>query len=160
MWIRRSGKKKENDIFGSSEPGLQLHSKVLRQITAFSFGEIQMKYLKQTSIIIGFSFAGEILHHLIPFPIPASIYGIILLFTGLMSGLIKPEQIKESGEFLILIMPMLFIPSIAGLINVWDMIRTKWLQYLVMIFLTTVIVMTVSGRVTQALLHKDSSEYE
>ncbi len=119
-----------------------------------------MKIIKQTALIMGISFAGEILHHLIPFPVPASIYGILILFTGLMSGLIKLEQVKDTGEFLILIMPMLFIPSITGLINVWDRIRVKWLQYLLMIVVSTVIVMVVSGRVTQALLKKDRDEDE
>ena len=119
-----------------------------------------MKYIKQTAIIMGISFAGEILHGLIPFPIPASIYGILILFFGLMSGLIKLQQVKDAGEFLILIMPMLFIPSITGLINVWDRIRDKWLPYLLIIILPTVIVMAVSGRVTQALLGKDRSEDE
>ena len=119
-----------------------------------------MKIIKQTTLIMGISFAGEILHHLIPFPVPASIYGILILFTGLMSGLIKLEQVKDTGEFLILIMPMLFIPSITGLINVWDRIRVKWLQYLLMIVVSTVIVMVVSGRVTQALLKKDRDEDE
>ena len=119
-----------------------------------------MKIIKQTTLIMGISFAGEILHHLIPFPVPASIYGILILFTGLMSGLIKLEQVKDTGEFLILIMPMLFIPSITGLINVWDRIRVKWLQYLLMIVVSTVIVMVVSRRVTQALLKKDRNEDE
>ena len=119
-----------------------------------------MKIINQTALIMGISFAGEILHHLIPFPVPASIYGILILFTGLMSGLIKLEQVKDTGEFLILIMPMLFIPSITGLINVWDRIRVKWLQYLLMIVVSTVIVMIVSGRVTQALLKKDRDEDE
>lgn len=119
-----------------------------------------MKYIKQTAIIMGISFAGEILHGLIPFPIPASIYGILILFIGLMSGLIKLDQVKDTGEFLILIMPMLFIPSITGLINAWDRIRVKWLQYLLTIIISTVVVMAVSGKVTQALLKKDRSENE
>lgn len=119
-----------------------------------------MKYIKQTAIIIGISFAGEILHGIIPFPIPASIYGIVILFTGLLSGVIKLDQVKDTGEFLITIMPMLFIPSIVGVIEVWDRIRVKWLQYLVMIVLTTVIVMAVSGKTAQALLKKDASDHE
>lgn len=119
-----------------------------------------MKYIKQTALIMGISFAGEILHSLIPYPIPASIYGILILFLGLMSGLVKLEQVKETGEFLILIMPMLFIPSITGLINVWDRIRVKWLQYLLMIVVSTVVVMAVSGIVTQALLKKSRSRDE
>ena len=43
-----------------------------------------MKYLKQFGIILVISFVGEILNYLIPLPIPAGIYGIIILFFALM----------------------------------------------------------------------------
>ncbi len=119
-----------------------------------------MKHVKQFLIIILFSLAGEILHGILPFSIPAGIYGIVLLFVALMSGVIKPVQIKETADFLILIMPMLFIPSVVGLLNVWDLIRSKWLQYLVMIVLTTIIVMLTSGCVTQVLLNKEEKPHE
>ena len=42
-----------------------------------------MKSMKQFAIILMFSFIGEALHALIPMPVPASIYGIILLFLAL-----------------------------------------------------------------------------
>ncbi len=119
-----------------------------------------MKYIKQFGLIILFSLAGEILHALLPFSIPASIYGIILLFCALISGIVKPEQLKETAEFLILIMPMLFIPSVAGLIRVWDMIRLKWIRYLLLIVLTTIVVMLVSGWVTQLVMNSEEKHHE
>ena len=48
-----------------------------------------MKYLRQLLIILIFSFIGEVLHSLIPIQVPASIYGLVLLFiasTGKRSG--------------------------------------------------------------------------
>ena len=119
-----------------------------------------MKYIRQFGIIILFSLSGEILHKLLPFSIPASIYGILLLFFALMCGIIKPEWIKETADFLILIMPMLFIPSVAGLLKVWNLIRLKWLQYLAVIILTTIIVMLISGWVTQFMMNKDREHHE
>lgn len=70
-----------------------------------------MKYVKQFLIILVISFIGEILKYLLPLPIPASIYGMVLLFTGLMTGLIKLEAVRETGKFLIEIMPVMFIPA-------------------------------------------------
>ena len=69
-----------------------------------------MKYVKQFMIIMLFSFLGELLHGLLPFPVPASIYGLILLFVALCIGMIKEEQIKETADFLVEIMQVLFIP--------------------------------------------------
>ena len=76
-----------------------------------------MKYLKQFLIIIAFSFLGELLHYLLPLPIPASIYGIILLFTALELKWIKVKDIFETSSFLIAIMPVMFIPAAVGLVD-------------------------------------------
>ena len=111
-----------------------------------------MKYLKQFCIILAFCFIGEALHHFLPLPIPASIYGIVLLFLSLLSGLIRVEQIKETSAFLIEIMAVMFIPAAAGLINVWDVIKEKWFAYILVIVLSTVLVMVISGSITQRII--------
>jgi holin-like protein len=64
-----------------------------------------MKLLIQFLIIIAFSFAGELLHYLLPLPIPASIYGIVLLFAALELKVIKVKHIRETSSFLIAVMP-------------------------------------------------------
>ena len=79
-----------------------------------------MKYLRQLLLILLISFIGEILKCLIPLPIPASIYGMVILFACLMTGIIKLEQVKEAGKYLIEIMPVMFIPAAAGIINQWS----------------------------------------
>ena len=70
-----------------------------------------MKYLKQFGIIIGISFVGEILHRVIPLPVPASIYGIVLLFVLLESKILPIDSVRETGKFLVEIMPVMFIPA-------------------------------------------------
>ena len=83
-----------------------------------------MKFVIQFLIVIGFSFLGEFLHYLIPLPIPASIYGIALLFAALECKLLKVNDIREVSSFLIAVMPMMFIPAAVGLITSWDIIST------------------------------------
>ena len=70
-----------------------------------------MKYLQQFLLILCISFVGEFLKYVLPLPIPASIYGMVILFIGLLTGLIKLEQVKDVGKFLIEIMPVMFIPA-------------------------------------------------
>lgn len=111
-----------------------------------------MKYLKQFFLIIFISFIGEILHAVVPLPIPASIYGIVLLFTGLMTGIVPLESVKDAGAFLIEIMPVMFIPAAVGLIESWDLLSDKLLSYVVVIFATTFVVMAVTGIVTQKVI--------
>ncbi|MBR2545144.1 MAG: CidA/LrgA family protein [Erysipelotrichaceae bacterium] len=113
-----------------------------------------MKYLKQTMIILSVSLVGELLHELLPLPVPASIYGIVVMFIMLYTGLIRLEQVKETSSFLIEIMPVMFVPAAVGLINSWDVLKSHWLSYVTVTLVSTVIVMAVSGLVTQAVTGK------
>jgi len=118
-----------------------------------------MKYLSQFLIIIGFSLAGEILNRLLPLPIPASIYGIVLLFLFLELKWIKVHQIKEVSDFLLTIMPLLFLPPAVGLLAAWDNLKECWIQYTIITLISTFIVMGVAGLVTQAVIrHAKSSK--
>lgn len=74
-----------------------------------------MKYVKQFLIIIGISLAGEILKYILPLPIPASIYGMAILFIALLTGIIKLKDVRETGKFLMkLCLLCSFLP-------VWDL---------------------------------------
>jgi len=111
-----------------------------------------MKYLKQFTLILAISFAGEILKEFLPFPIPASIYGMVLLFLGLETGLIHLSSVGETAKYLIEIMPLLFIPAGVGLLDSWGVLYPILWKIAVIIVVSTVFVMVVSGRVTQRLL--------
>lgn len=113
-----------------------------------------MKYIRQFAIILAVSFAGELLRLWIPLPVPASIYGLVLLLLGLRSGLIRIEHVKETGAFLIEIMPLMFIPAAVGLLDSWQVIRLELAPIAVITIATTVIVMAVTGRVTQWMLRR------
>jgi len=111
-----------------------------------------LHYLKQFGIILAVSFVGEILNFLIPLPIPASIYGIILLFFALELRVVKLEWVRDTGKFLIAIMPVMFIPAAVGLLGAWDVLRPALIAYVSIMVLTTVIVMAASGCATQAVI--------
>ena len=70
-----------------------------------------MKLLKQFLIILAISFLGEILKYLLPLPVPASIYGMVILFIGLLTGLIPLNSVRSAGKFMIEIMPCLLYTS-------------------------------------------------
>ena len=111
-----------------------------------------MRYIKQVFIIMAVAFAGEVLNYFIPLPIPASIYGIIILFMLLETGLLKLASIRETAAFLVEIMPILFIPSAVGLIESWGIVSANLLAFLAMTIVSLLTVFAVSGRVTQAVI--------
>lgn len=111
-----------------------------------------MKYIKQFGIIIGISFVGEILNYYIPLPIPASIYGLVILFACLCSGILKVESVKHTAYFLIEIMALMFIPAAVGLMDSWSVLQSNLAAYLVITVVSTLAVMLAAGWVTQLVL--------
>ena len=117
-----------------------------------------MKLLRQFSIILLFSFLGEILYLFIPLPIPASVCGLLLMFAALYTGILKLEQVKEAAVFLIEIMPVMFIPAAVGLLDAWPVLQPILIPVMLITFLTTIIVMAVTGQVTQRLIRKERAK--
>ena len=111
-----------------------------------------MKYLKQFLIILVISLAGEILKAVLPLPVPASIYGMVLLFAGLVLGIIKLDAVKETGKFLIEIMPVMFIPAGVGLMSSWGVLKPMFVPVSVVTVVVLVAVMAVTGNVSQAII--------
>ena len=114
--------------------------------------DIKMKYLKQSLVILVIAFAGEVLKYIIPLPIPASIYGLIILFVGLLTGLIRLEQVREAGKFLIEIMPVMFIPAAVGLLESWGVLQPMFLPVIIITLVSTVVVMAVTGISSQLII--------
>lgn len=110
-----------------------------------------MKYLSQFLIILSFTLAGEALQRLIPLPIPASVYGLVLLFVALCVKLVKVDRVKETGSFLISLLPFLFVSHVVGIVEHWGAIRSQILPICLLIVSTTVLVFGISGSLAQLL---------
>lgn len=111
-----------------------------------------MKYIRQFAIIITISFLGEALHAVLPLPIPASIYGLVLMLAALCLHVLPLESVRDAGKFLVEIMPLMFIPAAVGLTESWDKLSPILVELLVITAVSTVLVMAVSGRVTQFVI--------
>ena len=113
-----------------------------------------MKYIKQLLIILLISFLGEVLGKILPFPIPASVYGMVIMFTCLISGIVKLEMVEDTAVFFLTIMPILFIPAGVGLITVWDKVRNNLAAIMVISLVSTAVVMVVTGLVAELVMKK------
>ena len=113
-----------------------------------------MKYLPQVLIILLFTFLGELLHFLIPLPIPASIYGMILLFLALILKIIPVKAILETGNFLVSSLSVLFVVPLVNLMDYWAQIKHAVVSIILVSILSTILIFAVSGKVTQWILDR------
>ena len=116
-----------------------------------------MKFIRQFLIILMVSFLGEVLHAILPLPVPANIYGLLIMLISLMTGIIKLDAVKETGKFLIETMPVMFIPAGVGIMVSYVYLKDYIIPIIFVIFFTTIVVMGVTGRVTQFIMEKEQS---
>ncbi len=119
-----------------------------------------MKFLKQFLIILAVSLIGEVLKVVLPLPIPASIYGMLIMFVLLMTGALKLEHVRETGKFLIEIMPVMFIPAGVGLMTSWNVLEPVLIPVSIITVITIFTVMGATGMISQFIIRRGKKEAE
>ncbi|MEE0885041.1 MAG: CidA/LrgA family protein [Faecalimonas sp.] len=114
-----------------------------------------MKYLKQFLIIILVSCIGELLYYLLPLPIPATIYGLVIMLGLLILKIVPLAAVRETAEFLIDIMPIMFIPAGVGLIVYWPQLKEFLIPICVIIVVSSILVMFATGKTSDLLIHNN-----
>ena len=117
-----------------------------------------MKFVLQFAIIITVSFAGEILNRVIPLPVPASIYGLVLMFCCLKFKIFPLESVKDASGFFNGIMPVLFVPSSVGFINALPLMKKYGIQFFLIAVITTIAVMVITGRTSQFIIRHSKTK--
>jgi holin-like protein len=117
-----------------------------------------VKIIKQSGIIFGVTMVGEFLNTLLPLPVPAGVYGLFILLALLCCGLVKLEDVESVGGFLTDVMPIMFVPVIAGLIDDYALVKDSLVPMLVISAVSTIFVMAVTGLVGEHLVQRDKKE--
>lgn len=117
-----------------------------------------MKYIKQFMIIALFTFLGEILNLLLPLPVPSSIYGMVLLFAALMTGVIKLPRIEETADLLLNVMPIFFISPTVSIMSSVGLMKDNLFGVFFICIVSTMVVMAVTGWVAQAVMKHSEKE--
>ena len=117
-----------------------------------------MQYIKQFMIIMAFTLVGQALKALIPLPVPASIYGLVLLFLALLTGAVKLEKVKDTANFLISVMPVLLIAPAVKVLEYWGIIAPNAGAILVITVFTTGAIFGISGLVTKWIMRGEGKE--
>lgn len=117
-----------------------------------------MRYVKQFGIIAIISFIGEMLYILLPFPIPASVYGLVLMLILLLTKVIPLKEVEEVSDWMIHIMPLFFVPPTVALITSFDAVKGQIVPLIAVCFVSTVAVTLVTGWVAQFIIRCGKKE--
>lgn len=111
-----------------------------------------MKYIKQSAVILGITWVGEWMSETLPLPVPAGVYGLFLMLILFCIGVLRVEQVEEAGNFLLDIMPVLFVPAAVGLMESYEQIQRVLAPMMVICVVSTIVVMVVTGKVADGIM--------
>ena len=117
-----------------------------------------MRYIKQLFIILLISLIGELCNLLLPLPIPAAVYGLLLMLLALQCKIIRLAQVEDTANFLLEVMPIIFVPYAVALLPLWPQMQSMLIPLLVISILCTILVILVTGHVTQLLMKKKGGD--
>ena len=117
-----------------------------------------MKYITQMLYILLFSLLGEFLQRVVPLPIPAAIYGLVLLLLALCTGILKEEKVADVSDFLISAMTILFVAPVAKLLQYWGIIGPNVVAICVVMAVSSVVVFAVAGLITKLCLRNKKED--
>lgn len=110
-----------------------------------------MKGLKQLCIVLVLLSLGEILNLRFNIPIPGTILGMVILLFLMMIRVIKLKTIEHISSILLDNLALFFVPANVGIIVLYDQIKTVWVRLIIVLILSTIIVMSVTGLTVQFL---------
>ena len=113
-----------------------------------------MKHVQQFSIILLISVIGEVLKTFLPLPVPASVYGMVLLLICLCTKVIKLDQIQETADFMLAAMPLVFVGPGVALMESFGLMKDSLLGILAISVLSTMLVMVLTGMIAQVLVRR------
>ena len=113
-----------------------------------------MKYVKGIVIIFGITMVGELLNMFIPLPVPAGVYGLFILLGGLCTKVISLSDVEVTGNLLLDLMPVMFIPAAVGIIDKIEELKAIMIPMLIITFVTTFIVMTITGKTAEWIIKR------
>ncbi|MBB6674425.1 CidA/LrgA family protein [Cohnella nanjingensis] len=107
--------------------------------------------MKGFAILLLFNLAGLAGHQLLHIPLPGNVLGMLLLLLSLLAGWVKLAWIEASAQFLLKHMLIFFAPTIVGVIVYFGQIGQQWLPIVANLFVSTAIVLALTGWVTAKL---------
>ncbi|EJO5346341.1 CidA/LrgA family protein [Clostridium botulinum] len=117
-----------------------------------------MRLLRQLGIILLICLLGEAIHDFFKLPIPGNVIGMILLFLFLSSGIIKLNKVNYISKFLLDHLAFFFIPAGVGILSCMPMLEGKWLTFLGICLITTIITIVVTGWTIQLYIKLTKKE--
>lgn len=105
----------------------------------------------QIAILFIVYYIGTWIQQLLQLSIPGSVMGFILMFILLVTGIFPLRWIEQGASFMIKHLVLFFIPATVGILNYYTLFKGKGLLLFIITIVSTLLVMIISGLVSQKI---------
>lgn len=105
-------------------------------------------------VIMLFVMLGEALRYILPWPIPASIYGLVLLFVALATKVVKLKWVEDTANFLLSIIIIMFVVLAVGIMDLFDVLAGNLPVILAIIIITYFATFAATGLLADWLIKR------
>lgn len=109
--------------------------------------------LAQILIISIITLISQFIESIVPFPLPASVIGLVLMFVALSAGIIKLKHVEKVGTALTDNISLLFVPSGISVMNSFGILGQNPVLILALIIISTILLLAVTGKATQLIMN-------
>ena len=114
-------------------------------VTTTNAIKVSLNICRSAFIIFAFLSFGKAVSHYSGDAIPASVVGLMTLFSALSLRLIPVKWLQPCSHFLLKYMTLFFVPAAVALINYIEILSLHWLAIIVSCVVSTVLVMVSVG---------------
>lgn len=108
----------------------------------------------QVLTIAAVLYVSKIIESFVPFPMPASVIGLVLLFILLCTGVVKLGQVESVGTALTNNIGFLFVPAGVSVINSLPLLSQHPILIILLIIISTLLLLICVGYVSQLFVTK------
>ena len=119
-----------------------------------------IRTIAQIAILWVFYYIGVLIVEWTNIFIPPGIIGLVLLWALLMTNVINVKLIQDGASFSIAFLTLFFIPSTVGVVEYPELLTLSGLLLVLAVFVSTVIVIVVTGKVSQFIERKEQEVKE
>ncbi len=111
-----------------------------------------LKTAIQVFFIVLLSLFGQFISTKFHLPIPGNLLAMFLLLALLLSGVVKEQHIQQGADLLLKYMSFFFIPAGVGLLAYWHILAPVFIQWLLLLFISTLLLMVATGKLVHLLI--------
>lgn len=100
---------------------------------------MNMKILKQLTLILAICLAAEALVAFLPFAFPSSVAAILILAILLGTKLLKEQQIQETADFMLKNMALVFVPLAVGMVEDLELLKGQAAGFLIVVGISLIL---------------------